>query len=149
MFWSVTISASPSRTISCALSSAAIGDPYAFTSTWPSSDRFASWFYVLDHGGQRMRGRFPYFRWKSVWGWSRILKRKQEIKKTETGKRFGFNLTGVVTGKSVFFFSQAISNYENCILSSASERRARMLCAIPSNSWSQRKSGVYALSEKY
>ena len=47
MFSSVTTSASPPRTISCAVSSAAIGDPYAFTSTRPYSDRFPSKIWTL------------------------------------------------------------------------------------------------------
>ena len=42
LFSSVTTSALTPQTISCALSSAAIGDPSAFTSTWPSSHRFPS-----------------------------------------------------------------------------------------------------------
>ena len=42
IFSSVTTSASPPRTISSAISSAPIGDLYAFTSTWPSKDRSSS-----------------------------------------------------------------------------------------------------------
>ena len=45
-FSSEATSASPPRTISFPLSGASIGDPNAFTSTWPSSDRLPTEIWI-------------------------------------------------------------------------------------------------------